>query len=79
MSSEEDSVPDPFCKVKYLDKEWGVQTPPRNDSLRPVWYHAVEVDVPVPDDGNYGSPLEVEVYDKGEKRRRFFSTKTVSQ
>ena len=20
---EEDSVPDPFCKVKYLDKEWG--------------------------------------------------------
>ena len=28
--------------------------------------------------GTTGSPLEVLVYDKGEKRRRFFSTKTVS-
>ena len=34
----EDAVPDPFCKVKYLDKEWGTQTPERKDSLRPVWY-----------------------------------------
>ena len=74
----EDAVPDPFCKVKYLDKEWGTQTPERKDSLRPVWYHAVEVDVPVPDDGNFGSPLEVLVYDKGEKKRRFFSSKTIS-
>ena len=31
-----------------------------------------------PDDGNFGSPLEVLVYDKGEKKRRFFSTKSIS-
>lgn len=72
----EDAVPDPFVKIKYLDKEWGEPTPARKDQLRPVWYHGVEVDVPVPDDGNYGSPLEVLVFDKGEKKKKRFSFKS---
>ncbi|KAH8064387.1 Ca2-binding protein [Aureococcus anophagefferens] len=45
---------------------WGDDTP-RTDALRPMWYHVVDVDVPVPDDEVWGDPLTVVVYDKKDR------------
>ncbi|KAH8051848.1 Ca2-binding protein [Aureococcus anophagefferens] len=62
-----DAIPDPYARVLYRDAKWGDDTPPRTDALRPMWYHVVDVDVPVPDDEVWGDPLTVVVYDKKDR------------
>ena len=59
-----DSMPDPYAFVKYHEKTWGKRTGVQSDTRRPLWYHAVELRVPVPADGVYGEPASIVVYDK---------------
>lgn len=59
-----DRVPDAYASVTFLDRSWGTQTTVRSSTCRPLWYHTVELQVPVPADGVYGDPALVTVYDK---------------
>ena len=59
-----DRLPDPYAVVKYLGGSVGQSTRVVSDTLRPVWYHTVELQVPVPSDGKFGDPAIIEIYDK---------------
>lgn len=63
-SSVLDRTPDPYAVVMYGEKIMGNKTAARSNTCRPLWYHTVELQVPVPSDGVYGDPVLVIVYDK---------------